>query len=100
MINKAKRKSVTFTDVLSYLAVADITADQHRRIVTLVNDRCKQIRTAAIRTLQTGDRVTWDSKLGYPITGTVTGKGRTRVYVMQDATCTRWSVSATLLRKL
>lgn len=100
MNNKAKSKSITFTDVIKFLQTAELTHEQHRKVMTLAVDRNKRVTKSAIRTLKAGDRVTWDSKLGYPIKGTVSGSGRTRIYVTQDVTCTRWSVSASLLRKL
>lgn len=88
-----------FLDVVAFLATADITPEQHRRIVEVINSRVKTARRTAIRSLYSGDRVKWVGKYGVPMSGTVTGTGRTRVYV-DGSDGRRWSVSASLLTKV
>lgn len=90
---------ITLKDVLNFLASSDISADDHRDIVATINSRVKRARRTVMNTLGRGDRVTWKSKWGYPMTGTVTGMGRTRVYV-DGSDGQRWSVSASLLTKI
>lgn len=96
---KNTSSSVTFFDVVAFLATADITPEQHSRIVDVINSRVKNARRAAMSTIRTGDVVRWKTKYGYEMTGTVTGTGRTRVYVNANDG-QRWSVSAALLTKI
>lgn len=92
-------KSITFNDVIGFLAAADIDREQHRVIVDTINARLKRARKTVMNTLCVGDRVRWTGKYGVPMSGVVTGMGRSRVYV--DASGGgRWSVSATLLTKI
>ncbi|NBO52700.1 MAG: hypothetical protein EBS48_08340 [Actinobacteria bacterium] len=90
----------TFLDVVAYLATADITPEQHGRIVEVINARVKTARKTAMSSLsvRVGDMVRWTSKYGTPMQGTVTGTGRTRVYVSSDGQ--RWSISPSLLTKV
>lgn len=91
----------TFLDVVAFLATGDITPEQHKRIVEVINARVKTARKSAMRSLSvsTGDVVRWTSKYGTQMTGYVTGLGRTRVYVNGNDG-QRWSVSASLLTKI
>lgn len=89
----------SFLDVVAFLATADITPEQHKQIVGVINARVKTSRKAAMSTIRTGDRVKWSDKWGIPMSGVVTGTGRTRVYVTADGGG-RWSVSASLLTKV
>lgn len=90
-----------FADVVAFLATADITPEQHKRIVEVINTRVKAARKSAMRSLSVrpGDVVRWKTKYGYEMTGYVTGTGRTRVYVNANDG-QRWSVSASLLTKI
>lgn len=88
-----------FLDVVAYLATADITPEQHKRIVEVINARVKTARKSAMRSVSVGDVVRWTSKYGTQMTGYVTGLGRTRVYVNGNDG-QRWSVSASLLTKI
>lgn len=90
---------ITLNDVLNFLASSDITREQHSRIVETINARVARTRKTVMNSLSRGDVVRWHSKYGSPMTGTVTGLGRTRVYVTGNDGM-RWSVSATLLTKI
>ena len=94
-----KNTSTPFSDVIAFLSSADISTDQHREIVEVINSRVKKARKSAMRSFRTGDVVRWKSKWGYEMTGYVTGLGRTRVYVNGNDG-QRWSVSASLLTKI
>ena len=91
------KKTTTLDDVLTFLATASLTVDDHRRIVAAVNARHKMRQRAAKANLSTGDKVTWTSKYGYPMTGTITEVRRTRAAVTATSG-ERWSVSVTLLK--
>ena len=88
---------ITLASVLSFLMTEELSLDDHRKIVAAVNSCHKRRQAAAKRSLAVGDKVTWASKFGYPMTGTITEIRRTRAAVTANGG-DRWSVSLTLLK--
>ena len=92
-------KKTSLNEVLTFLTSADISVEDHKRIVAAVNGRLKQKRAAVKASLAVGDKVTWVSKYGYTQHGTVRQINRTRAIISEVATGSRWSVSLTLLTR-
>ena len=92
-------KKPSLNEVLAFLSTADISAEDHKRIVATINGRLKQKRAAVKAGLSVGDQVTWVSKYGYTQRGTVLRINRTRAIITESTTGSRWSVSITLLNR-